>query len=137
MEISRKMSEHKQDELDEIFVDKNEPADKRLVVEILKHYVTIDLIGNISFSENFEKINNQHKALIYLISKKAMILKGIKSITEPSKIPEVSKGAFISKSDVKNALCTNYKKLVLKEKEGYVIPNHNLKKIKNLIENGN
>ena len=57
MEISRKMSEHKQDELDEIFVDKNEPADKRLVVEILKPYVTIDLIGNISFSENFEKIN--------------------------------------------------------------------------------
>ena len=51
------MSEHKQDELDEIFVDKNEPADKRLVVEILKPYVTIDLIGNISFSENFEKIN--------------------------------------------------------------------------------
>jgi len=122
------------DELDEIFVNNNEPADKKLILEILKKFVVIDSLGNISFTDDFEKLKNTHKALIYLICKKAMVLRGIEGIVEPSRIIEISKKVFISESDVKNALCTTYKKLVLREKEGYVIPNHNLRKLKGILK---
>jgi len=121
------------DPLDEIFVEKNEPANKQILVEILKPLATIDAGGIISFTAKYSQLDQMKKAIIYLVCKKAMVLKGIPGIIESAGPSEVSKGAIISPSDAKNALCTHYNKFLKKEKEGYVIPNHNLVKIKELI----
>lgn len=124
---------NEKDELDEIFVDKNEPADKKILVEILKPFVTIDSEGVISFSADYNKLNESKKVLVYLLCKKAMCLKGIKDIMEPSKESEVIEKAMVSKSTAKNALYTLYKNLVKKDGNGYIIPNYNLLKTKNLL----
>ena len=121
------------DPLDEIFVEKNEPANKQILVEILKPLTTIDAGGIISFTTKYFQLDQMKKAIVYLVCKKAMTLKGILGIIEPAGPSEVSKGALISSSDAKNALCTHYNKFLKKEKEGYIIPNHNLTKIKELI----
>jgi len=124
---------NEKDELDEIFVDKNEPADKKILVEILKPFVTIDSEGVISFSTEYNKLKESKKVLVYLLCKKAMCLKGIKDIIEPSKESEVIGKAMVSKSTSKNALYTLYKNLVKKDKDGYIIPNYNLLKTKTLL----
>jgi hypothetical protein len=126
-----------EDELDEIFVDKNEPIDKKLIVEILKPYVVIDNDGEIRFLEQYDSIKDNKKALIYFVCKKAMMLKGIKTSPEPIGPTELSKGAHISESTAKHAIFRDYKKILKKEKLGYIIPNYQLNKIKELIlQNG-
>ena len=125
------------DELDEIFVNKNEPADKRLIIEILKPYVNIDEEGVISFKDNYEKLNENQKSLIYFICKKAMVLRGVKNITEPTGPTEVTKNAQVSESSAKHAIFRDYKSLLKKEGNGYVIPNYKLKKVQEiLLKNG-
>jgi len=128
-----KVIEDEKDVLDEIFVDKNEPVDKKSLVKILKPFVRIDKGGLINYTEDYYKLANIKKALIYLLCKKAMVLKEIENIGEPAGPAEVSKNSFISNSDAKNALCTKYNKLLKKEKEGYIVPNYNLKRVEELI----
>ena len=127
----------KNDELDEIFVDRNEPADKKVLVEILKPLVTIDSEGVISFSNEYNKLKESKKVLVYLLCKKAMCIRGIEGINEPSKESEVIEKVMVSKSTAKNALYTLYKTLVKREGEGYIIPNYNLIKTKKLLSEEN
>lgn len=121
--------EDKIDPLDEIFVDANEPADKKLLVEILKDFVTIDQKGIILFLDPCNRLTESEKALVYLLCKKAMILKGVEGKEERSSVKEVSSGANISESSAKNALFTYYKNIV---KKG-IIPNYNLRKVKEIL----
>lgn len=121
------------DELDEIFVDKNEPADKKLIVEILKPYVTIDKEGIISFSDNYEKLKDNQKALVYFVCKKAMIIRKIEGITEPAGPSEISKKVHISEGSAKQAISRDYKKILKKEGKGHIIPNYNLKRVKEML----
>ncbi len=131
------MEENEKDPLDEIFVESNEIASRQLVSDILKPLLTIDPKGNLDFFEEYEKLTNQRKALVYLVVKKAMKLRGI--IEEESALkPETSKNALISENDANNAFCITYKKLVENEKgKGYTIPDYKLKKAKEeIFKNG-
>jgi len=127
------MEENNYDELDEIFVDKNIPVDKKLVVEILKPFVTIDNEGTIDFTEEYEKLNENKRALVYFVSKKAMVLREVPEIVESIGPTELSRKAHISESSAKHAIFRDYKKILKKEKNGYIIPNHKLKQVKEII----
>ncbi len=117
------------DILDEIFVDKNEPADKKLIVEILKSFATIDSKGVINFTDNYDKLKESKKVLVFMVCKKAMMLKGLPEILEKTNVKEIIEKAGVSKSTAKNVLFTNFKKII---KEG-LIPNYNLRKIKDIV----
>jgi len=121
------------DPLNEIFVQINESTIRKIVAEILKPILTIDPKGNLDFSEEYYKLTNQKKALVYLVAKKAMKLKG--TIKEESALKlETSKNALISENDANNAFCNTYKKIVQNDKgKGYSIPDYNLKKVKEVI----
>lgn len=121
--------ETKNDPLDEIFVDENEPADKGILAEILKPFVTIDSKGVLAFTEDYNKLKESKKALIYMLCKKAMVLKELPEVSEKSNIKEIVSNAMVSDSNAKNALFTSFKNVV---KEG-MIPNYNLKKVKKII----
>lgn len=125
--------ENENDILDEIFVDKNEPIDKSLLVTILKGYATIDNEGTINYSEDYEKLVGHKKVLIYLCCKKAMVLKGIDGINEPATQSEVRESAHVTLDVVRNALHKKYKKLLKKEGKGHLIPNYNLGKVKEIM----
>ncbi len=128
-----KMVDKEEDVLDEIFVETNEVASKQLIKEILKPFLTIDPRCNLDFFEEYNKLTNQKKALVYLVAKKAMKLRGIVEEEFASK-SETSKNSLISENDANNAFSNTYKKLVVNEKgKGYVIPDYNLKKIKEII----
>jgi hypothetical protein len=126
----------KKDELDEIFVDINEPADKKIIVEILKPFIRIDKAGVINFLNKYHDLKEIQKSLIYLICKKAMILRGIKDVIEPALAKEISKRAMINLKSAENSLYRDHKSLVKKEGKGYIVPNYNLQKIKELLQNG-
>ena len=131
------MNENEIDPLDDIFVESNDGVSRKLISETLKPFITIDPSGNLDFSEEYDKLINIKKALVYLVSKKAMKLKEVIE-SEFAKIKEVSEKALISESDAKNSLCTKYKKLVENKKnEGYTIPDYKLKKVKEeIFDNG-
>jgi hypothetical protein len=123
--------------LDEIFVDKNEPVDKKMLVEILKGFVTIDQEGILNFSDKYDALIGHKKVLIYLCAKKAMVLKGIEAIKEFSSQSEVSERSHVTLDVARNAIHKKYKKLLKKEGEGYIIPNYNLRKVKEILEEKN
>ena len=126
-------NEDQTDPLDEIFVESNEILSRQLIVDILKPLVTIDPKGNLDFSEEYEKLTNMKKALVYLVVKKAMKLKGIVE-EEFALKPETSKNTLISENDANNAFCNIYKKLVENKKgKGYTVPDYKLKKVKEEI----
>lgn len=126
--------EQAKDYLDEIFVDNNEPADKKLIVDILKRFATIDKNGVIDFKEDYGGLSYWKKILIYLTCKKAMSLRGI--ISEEETGPkEISEKAGISESVAKK-IANNFhlKKLTKRFDKGYLIPNYNLKNVKKSLE---
>lgn len=132
------MEENNYDELDEIFVDKNTEVDKRLIVDILKPFITIDHEGILDFTEEYEKLRDNKRALVYFVAKKAMILREIPGVIESIGPTELSKKAHISESSAKHAIFRDYKKILKKEKRGYIVPNHKLKQIKEIIfQDGN
>jgi hypothetical protein len=124
------------DELDEIFVDKNEPAEKKILVEMIKPFATIDNEGSLNFSEKYHDLSFWKKIIVYLTCKKAMKLRGICE-KEGAGPKEISEGAQISLDSAKNI--SREKKLaslVRKDSEGYFIPNYKLRDAKKeLIEN--
>jgi len=123
----------KDDELDEIFVNKNEPADKKLIVEILKPFVTIDKDGVLEFKDAYEPLNPRKKILIYLVCKKAMFLRGLLK-NEQVGPKEIGEGAQISENSAKDISRDKILvKVVKKEKQGYFIPNYALRKVKVIL----
>jgi hypothetical protein len=122
------------DELDEIFVDKNEPADKRLVVDILKGLATIDNDGVIQLTDKGDQLSDNRKVLICLVCKKALILKGLlKSEDEFMGPKEISERMNIGLSSAKKATNETFKKLLRSQNGKYIVPNYNLKKIKIIL----
>lgn len=125
-----------EDPLNEIFVDKNEPVDKRLLADILKKFVTIDREGILNYLEDYESLEGHKKVLVYFCCKKAMVLGKIEGIQEPASQSEISNGAHVTLDVARNTIHKKYKKLLNKEGKGYIIPGYNLKKIKDILENG-
>ncbi len=124
------------DILDKIFVNENEPADKVLLVDILDGYAQIDNKGLIKYSEKYDELVGHKKVLLYLCCKKAMALRGIQGMSESASQSEVSEMAQVTLDVARNSIHKTYKKLLKKDEAGYVIPNYNLKKIKQIIRGG-
>jgi len=123
-----------EDVLDEIFVDKNIPMDKKLLLEILRPFVTIDNEGVINFTENYENLNDNIKALIYLAAKKAKVSKGIIEKDKEAAGPkEISENAGIGEGSAKVAVSQTFKTLLSRVSGGYVIPNYNLRKVRDIL----
>jgi len=126
-----------QDELDEIFVDKNIPADKKILIEILKPFVTIDNESTLSFTERYYNLNENLRVLVYLCSKKAMVLRALPNIAEESGPTEVYKNAQVTENSAKHAIYRDFRRILSKQGNGFIIPNYNLRKARDLILNNN
>jgi len=125
------------DILNEIFVDRHEPIDKKLLVDIIKGYVTIDNEGVLNFSEKYENLVGHKKILLYFCCKKAMMLREIDGINESTSQSEASEKTKTTLDIARNAIHRKYKKILKKEVEGYIIPNYNLRKVKEILESKN
>ena len=126
-------NEKQEDPLEAIFVDENVPADRKIIAEILGQFVTIDKKGSISFTKSYDDLQHSKKVLVYMLCKKAMILRNLPDIKEYVTLNEVVEKALVSESNAKNALFTYYKDIVKKDGLGYIIPNYKLTKAKEAI----
>jgi len=128
--------ENTNDDLDEIFVKKNIPLDRRILVSILKPFVTIDEEGNIDFKEEYEELSSWRKIIVFLCCKKAMFVRNLAE-EEGASPKEISEGAHISVSAAKKiAVEKKIFRLVKNEKGRYVIPNFNLRKCEETLKDG-
>ncbi len=128
---------NEKDELDEFIVDENEPADKKLLAEIMRPYVkSIGKNKIIDYSEKFDTALAWKKILIYLCCKKIMQIKGIGEREEAGPT-EIAQQTHISLDSAKNiSRDENLKKVVINVKGNYSIPNYRLKKtMEILLEN--
>lgn len=131
--VKEKNEVMEEDPLDEIFVEKNQPADKKIIVDILKPYALIDNEGSINFEENYHNLSFWKKIIVYLVCRKAMVFREILENEEVGPT-EISEKAEISLDSAKNiSREKGLKGLVKKGIKGYYIPNYKLREAKNKL----
>ncbi len=122
------------DALDELIVDENQSIDTNLLASLLKDRLVPSKEGNISYNTSFYQFPEWKRMLLFILIRKAIVIKGLKSIKEKATYKEVAEGAFIPITSVPRTHLRNLKGIVLKDKEGYFVPNYNLIKCKLKLE---
>ena len=122
------------DALDELIVDVNQLVDISLLADLLRGNLTLSREGNINYENNFYNSPEWKRMVLYLLARKAIALKNLKNIKEKALYKEVAEGAFIPATSVPRTHLKSLKGVVLKDKEGYFIPNYNLIKCKLKLE---
>ena len=128
------MSNNK-DPFKKFMVDENQPLDKKIVADIIEPFV--DSIGKnkvIEYTTKFEESQTWLKTVVYLCCRKVMLDREI--ITNEEVGPnEISEDTGMSKDSAKGiSRDKKIKKLVAKKGGKYFIPNHKLKRIKEILQ---
>ena len=112
-------------------LDENQEPDKTLIRDFLKGRLTISKNGRVGFEENYFKQKETIKIIQFLLAKKVIAIKKLGGITKEHTLPkEISEVTYINNNTVRRSLARDLKGFVKKEREGYIIPNHSLFKIK-------
>jgi hypothetical protein len=123
------------DALDELIVDTKARPDLDLLANILKDNIQLTTDGNLNFSEDFHKYPDWKKVMLYMLGRKAIVIKKLsKEIKEESMPAEIGKYILVSGDTVGKRIARELKRIVVKNKGGYFIPNYNLLKCKELLE---
>jgi len=125
----------KKDPLDELIVNENMPVDKTLLADVLKGELTITKDGQVSYSDRFSSYKQWKRVMLYLLSRKVMVIKKIGGLTsEKASADELSKNALLPKSSIGRVLAENLRRIVISEKGKYHIPNYNLVRCKAILD---
>lgn len=122
------------DALDELIVDESQSTDVNLLASLIKECIVPSKEGNIKYEPKFYKCSEWKRMMLYLLVRKAIVLKKLRDIKEKATYKEVADGAFIPATSVPRTHLQNLKGIVLKDKEGFFIPNYNLIKCKMKLE---
>ncbi len=122
------------DPLDHLIVDEDVKPDLNLIAEILNGNVRLNKSGKVLLESNFKKLPYWKQVLVYLIAKKAIVIKklGEKPI-EACKPIEIREAIYVDNKLIGTCLVRELKTIVTKEKERYFIPNYNLLKTKKVF----
>ena len=124
----------KTDVLDELIISNKKELDKELIANLLKNFIRITQDAEVSLEPDFFKLNNEKKVIVYLLSRKVMKFKDIIK-TEGVGQHQISRDINIPVGSTKTVINRITKSLLKKDEGGYVIPNYNLNKIKELFKN--
>lgn len=123
------------DSLDELIVDESKEPDLDILAKILKGNAELTTEGKLNFSEEFFKYPDWKKIMIYLIGRKAVVIKKLNKEMKESVMPgEIGKHILVSGENVGKRLSRELKIVVTKNKDGYFVPNYRLLKCKSMLE---
>ena len=133
------MEDNKKMDLDLFFV-KDEELDETLLATIVSPYLDRILPdGTPEYTIKFSKLNASKKILVHLLIQKIKSIKngntkseevGIKFLLESKNILDVGI------ESIKKSFNRELKRFIKRGDEGYTIPNYNLKKVKEYLQNG-
>ncbi|MFH1591970.1 MAG: hypothetical protein ABIB47_01235 [Candidatus Woesearchaeota archaeon] len=123
----------KTDVLDKLIIANKKEFDKELIANLLKDFIRITPDADVSLEPDFFKLNNERKVIVYLLSRKVMKIKDIIK-TEGVGQHQISRDINIPVGSTKTVIKRIAKSLLKKDDSGYVIPNYNLNKIKELFK---
>ena len=122
------------DALDELIVNEDQKPDSDLLAGILKNYVRFSQNGEILFAENFTDLQQWKKVLVYLLARKAAVIKKLVQLKECAAPLEISNKIFIPAGNISKFLNRELKSIVKEQKKCYFVPNYNLLKCKEILE---
>ncbi len=123
------------DALDKLIVDEDESPDINLLAELITPYLRFDKkTGEVIFKEEFYKLKDWQKILLYLLGRKAISIKKLQKDFEekitPKDITEII-GGDLAKNRV--YLTRELKGIPKSEKGKYFVPNYNIHKCRDKI----
>jgi len=123
------------DALDELIVEEEKGADVDLLADILKNYLRLSKSGEILFESNFYDLTEFKKAMLFILSRKAIFVKKLNNkMKECVTQKEISEKAFIPHKNVSKVIKRLKNFVIEKEKGCYIILNYNLIKCKKFLE---
>lgn len=121
--------------LEDLLVDPNE-VDEELLAAILLPYTRIEKeSGKITFTEEWSKLNNKNKILIYLAARKALVTIKMLDKEEEAQAPnEIEAITGIKGGSLRPALMELLQeKLIAKNPNGYYVPGFKLRTLYSAI----
>lgn len=118
------------DELDELIVTVDQKPDLKILAEILKGNVQLVENGEIRFEEKFHRLSQPKMILVYLLARKAAILKELLKEKEGISSKEIANVIGLVPDTVRGLLARELKDVVYNDDGLYTVPNRNLFKCK-------
>lgn len=125
------------DEFDNLIVSSNDVINKKIIADLLTHFVKISTDGEVLFENTFFSLDNKRKLLIYLLTRKVMKIKNIGSLEAEEAGPsEISNKTGIAFGSVTWTVRDMDNKFIKSINGKYYVPNYYIEKIKDLFKEG-
>lgn len=123
------------------FIVKGDELDETLLAETVKPYLARILPdGTPEYTQRFQGLSAARKLLASLLVQKIKFIKNVTNIeSEEISIKNLinkKNNADISEESIKKSLNRELKSIIKKGENGYYVPNYNLQKAKEYLENG-
>ncbi len=124
------------DPLDKLIVDEDENPNAELLAELVSPYFRFSKnSGEIIFNEEFYKLKDWQKVLIYLLGRKVIFIKKLqKDFNEKISPKEISECLNIPQKSITKYASKELKDIIKSEKGKYFVPNYNLYKCKEKLK---
>jgi hypothetical protein len=117
------------DALDKLIIDEEENPDISMLAEIISGKILLIKTGELNFEKEFFKLRDSQKILIYLLGRKAIVIKKLKEgFSEKITSKEIAESIGIPYKSVSKYLSVDLKHIIKSENGKYFVPNYNLYK---------
>jgi len=119
------------DALDKLILNEDENPNIDLLAEIILKYLRFTKHGEIIFEKDFYELKDWQKVLVYILGRKVIFIKKLQNdFDEKISYKEISKQLGLKESSVTKYASKELKGIIKSEKGKYFVPNYNLYKCK-------
>jgi len=123
------------DALDKLIVDESESLDINLLASLVSNYLKFTKEGEMIFEKYFYELKDWQKLLIYLLARKAILVKKLqKNFEEKISPAEISRLLGIKAPTIRKYVSKDLKGIIKSENGKYFVPNYNLFKCEKILK---
>ena len=123
------------DALDNLIVDDNKAADINLLASLISRYLKFTKEGEIIFEKEFYKLKDYQKILTFLLGRKVISIKKLKSDFREKIAPkEMGEILGIPSKSITKYFSVELKSIVKNDKREYGVPNYALHKCEEILK---
>lgn len=118
------------DALDKLIIDEDENPDSGVLANLISKYLRFGKkSGEVIFNEEFSKLKDWQKILVYLLGRKGIVVKKLREkFSEKISPKDLSKEFGIPPKSISSYVSRELKGIIKAENGEYFIPNYNLYK---------